>query len=80
MVRRRGVRPPEPDFIEKTITITTPSTYSSRSFMEPTDTYKKRVKKMRKELGKIRQAGATAWIVNEGNVDSIHTALASLIK
>jgi len=52
MVRRRGVRPPEPDFIEKTITITTPSTYSSRSFMEPTDTYKKRVKKMRKELGK----------------------------
>jgi len=32
------------------------------------------------EIGKIRQAGATAWIVNEDNVDSIHTALASLIK
>ena len=32
------------------------------------------------EMDKVRGAGGTAWVVNEDNVDSIHTALASLIK
>ena len=32
------------------------------------------------EMDKVRGAGGTAWVVNEDNVDSIHTALASIIK
>lgn len=45
----RGVRVPEPDFKERTIITITPTTYSSRSFMEPTATYKKRIKEMKRE-------------------------------
>ena len=45
----RGVRIPEPDFTERTVVTITPTTYSSRSFMEPTATYKKRIKEMKRE-------------------------------
>ena len=44
-----GVRAPEPDFKERTIVTITPTPYSSRSFMEPTATYKKRIKEMKRE-------------------------------
>jgi len=44
-----GVRVPEPDFKERTVVTITPTTYSSRSFMEPTATYKKRIKERKRE-------------------------------
>ena len=49
MKKLRNVRTPEPDFKERTIVTITPTTYSSRSFMEPTATYKKRIKEMNRE-------------------------------
>ena len=48
MKKTKGVRIPEPDFKERTVVTITPTTYSSRSFMEPTATYKKRIKEMKR--------------------------------
>ena len=45
----RRVRKPEPDFIERTVVTVTPTTYASHSFMEATETYKKRLKEMKRE-------------------------------
>jgi len=46
--KSRRVRKPEPDFIERTVVTVTPTTYASRSFMEPTEVYKKRIAKLKK--------------------------------
>jgi len=48
MKKLRKVRTPEPDFKERTVVTITPTTYSSRSFMEPTEVYKKRIAKLKK--------------------------------
>jgi len=48
MKETKGIRIPEPDFKERTVVTITPTTYSSRSFMEPTATYKKRIAKLKK--------------------------------
>ena len=45
MLRRKTTKKPQPDFIERRVVVTTPTTYASRSFMEPTKTYKKRLNK-----------------------------------
>ena len=54
MPRRKTVTPPEPDFKEHTVGVFYLDNKGKvksggyRSFMEPTETYKKRVKEMRK--------------------------------
>jgi len=47
----RRVRKPEPDFVERTVVTVTPTTYASHSFMEATETYKKRIAKLKKSRG-----------------------------
>jgi len=48
MPKRKGASVPEPDFELRTIVTITPTTYASRSFMEPTEVYKKRIAKLKK--------------------------------
>lgn len=48
MPRRKAVKNPQPDFIERRVVVTTPTSYAARSFMEPTKTYKQRVAKLNK--------------------------------
>ena len=54
MNKQKAVRIPEPDFTERIITVVTPTTYSSRTVWEPTATYKKRMKEMRRHQRKIK--------------------------